>query len=243
MKKSELNQNIHLSEGNIKSKCDDNTTFLTWSLPSRKCCPYATEMCKKRCFAKKNETFKGVRDSRERNLEETQKESFVRDMINHFEYHLQRPKNKDRQIIVRIHTSGDFYNQEYFDKWVQIAKHFKVDNRIMFQAYTKSIRIVWNWIIGELNESFISEKDIQDGWDEINIHIVYSIWKDTNVNDLEIATEWLNTEKHTIQTFTALPKQEIEEAVNNGCFLCNGDCGSCKECYTGTSKKIVIVYH
>ena len=60
IKKSELNQNIHLSEGNIKSKGTEDTMFLTWSLPSRSTCPYATTECKKRCFAKKNESFKGV---------------------------------------------------------------------------------------------------------------------------------------------------------------------------------------
>lgn len=64
IKKSELNQNIHLSEGNIKSKCTDNIIFLTWSLPSRTTCPYATKMCKSKCFAKKNESFKRVRKSR-----------------------------------------------------------------------------------------------------------------------------------------------------------------------------------
>lgn len=243
MKKSELNQNIHLSEGNIKSKCDDSTTFLTWSLPSRKCCPYATEMCKKKCFAKKNETFTKVRESRERNLEETQKETFVKDMIKHFEYHLERLKNRDKQIIVRIHTSGDFYSQEYFSKWVLIAKHFKNNDKILFQAYTKSIRYVWEWIVGELSEEYITEQEVQDGWNEINIHIVYSIWHDTSKEDIRIATEWLNTEKTTLQTFTALPKNEIQQAVNEGAFLCNGDCGACKECYTGISKRIVIPYH
>ena len=68
IKKAELNQSIHLSEGNLASKGNDKIMFLTWSLPSRATCPYATETCKKRCFAKKNESFKSVRDSRNRNL-------------------------------------------------------------------------------------------------------------------------------------------------------------------------------
>ena len=71
IKKAELNPNIHLSEGNIKSKGTEDTMFLTWSLPSRSTCPYATTECKKRCFAKKNESFKNVRDSRNSNLAET----------------------------------------------------------------------------------------------------------------------------------------------------------------------------
>lgn len=243
MKKNELNHKIHLSEGNIKSKNTDEVLFLTWSLPSRECCPYSTELCRKKCFAKKNETFKTVRDSRHRNLEESKKDTFVKDMIKHFEYHLQRPKVQNKLIIVRIHTSGDFYSFDYFDKWVSIARHFRDNDKILFQAYTKSIKYVWDWIVGDLEEELITEQEVQDGLDEINIHLVYSIWNDTNIEDIKIATELLSTEDTTMQTFTALPKEEIEEAVKNGSFLCEGDCGHCKECYTGNSKKVVIPYH
>lgn len=240
IKKSELNQNIHLSEGNIKSKCTDDTMFLTWSLPSRATCPYATEMCKKRCFAKKNETFKTVRESRNRNLVETYKKTFVEDMIKHFEYQLQRPKAKDKLIIVRIHTSGDFYNVDYLVKWFKITKYFESNKNIMFQAYTKSMPIL---------EEYIEDMARMSGYDydrddyvavleeENNIHFVWSIWNDTPKEYTEYA-KFLN-----MQTFTALPKDEIDEAVKDGAFLCEGDCGNCKECYTGRSKEIVIPYH
>ena len=73
--------------------------------------------------------------------------------------------------------------------------------------------------------------------EDINIHFVWSIWHDTPVEYTEHA-KYLN-----MQTFTALPKEEIEAAVRNGAFLCEGDCGNCKECYTGKSKEIVIPYH
>lgn len=221
IKKSELNQNIHLSEGNIKSKCTDNIIFLTWSLPSRTTCPYATKMCKSKCFAKKNESFKRVRKSRQRNLDETSKDSFVEDMIKHFEYHLQRPKAKDKLIIVRIHTSGDFYCLDYFSKWVKIADYFKENDKILFQAYTKSMPILMDY--GNL--------------EDVNIHLVWSIWHDTPAEFTDKALEL------GLQTFTALPKDEVDEAINKGAFLCNGDCGTCKECYTGESKTIVIPYH
>ncbi|MCR1821316.1 GP88 family protein [Terrisporobacter muris] len=216
--KKDLNQNIHLSEGNMKSKGTNDTMFLTWSLPSRECCPYSTEMCRKKCFAKKNESFKTVRDSRRRNLEESKKDTFVRDMIEHLTYQLQRPKAKDKLIIVRIHTAGDFYSLEYLDKWIEISNFFK--DKILFQSYTKSMPI-------------IKERDINN----INIHFVWSIWHDTpkEYNDLAY--------KMNLQTFTALPKDEIEEATRNGAFLCEGDCGHCKECYTGKSEQIVIPYH
>lgn len=90
MNKKLLNKNIHLSEGNIKSKNTDNVSFLTWSLPCKITCPYATEMCKKRCFAQKNQYFKSVLASRTRNFEESKKDMFVSDMINHLEHQLDR---------------------------------------------------------------------------------------------------------------------------------------------------------
>lgn len=239
MKKSELNSNIHLSEGNIKSKGTDDIMFLTWSLPSVKCCPYSTEMCRKRCFAKKNETFKNVRYSRYRNLEESKKDTFVKDMIDHLSYQLQRPKAKDKLIIVRIHTSGDFYSKDYFEKWVSISDYFKNNDKIMFQAYTKSMPIIMDYMKWYENEYDVryGKEDYEFFIQTINIHLVWSIWEDTDEEYTELA-DWME-----LQTFIALPKNEIDEEVNKGAFLCEGDCGLCKECYTGDSKKIVIPYH
>lgn len=236
MKKSDLNQNIHLSEGNIKSKNTNEVVFLTWSLPSKITCPYATEMCKKRCFAKKNETFKCVRDSRHRNLEETKKETFVQDMINHLEYQLQRPKMKDKKMFVRIHTSGDFYSLNYLIKWINITEYFKGNNKILFQAYTKSMPILY-YYFEDYKSTYGNEFSNKDILEDINIHFVWSIWHDTP-KEYNIIAKLLE-----MQTFKALPKKEIDESVNNGAFLCNGDCGNCKECYTGKSKAIVIPYH
>lgn len=228
MKKKELNKNIHLSEGNMKSKETDDVLFLTWSLPSRKTCPYSTEMCRKRCFAKKNETFSGVRFSRERNLEETKKDTFVNDMINHLEYHLSRPKTKDKVIFVRINTSGDFYDLDCLKKWVCISEYFKGNKNILFQAYTKSMPILNQYLLSK-----DTEKDISD----INIKFVWSIWKDT-------PNEYTDTAlKMNMQIFKALPKDEVLLEEINGSFICKGNCGLCKECYTGKSPKIVIPYH
>ena len=233
--KTQLNTKIHLSQGNIKSKCTDDTVFLTWSLPSQKTCPYATALCKKKCFAKKNETFKTVMASRESNLDETQKETFINDMITHLEYHLQRPSIKNKKVFVRIHTSGDFYNLDYFKKWIIIADHFADNNNILFQAYTKSMPIILDFLREESKDDNI--ETMKQILKNINIHLVWSIWHDT---PKEYNT-WAY--KLEMQTFTALPKQEIEEEVNKGSFLCNGDCGNCKECYVGKSLQIVIPYH
>ena len=227
MNKNDLNKNIHLSEGNIKSKNTEDIIFLTWSLRSRLHCPYSTEMCKKRCFARKNESFKTVRESRDKNFEETKKESFVEDMINILNYQLQRPKTKNKKIFVRIHTSGDFYNLEYLEKWVEITNYFKNNKKILFQAYTKSMPILKKYL--ENNKAKLND---------INIHFVWSIWDDTPKQYTDYAKEI------GMQTFTALPKERIKnEIIENKSFLCEGDCGNCRQCYTGKIDKIVIPYH
>ena len=82
-----------------------------------------------------------------------------------------------------------------------------------------------------------SEEDYEFFIQSINIHLVWSIWHDTNEEYTDLAN-WMQ-----LQMFTALPKDEIQSAVSDGAFLCNSDCGTCKECYTGESKLIVIPYH
>jgi hypothetical protein len=42
---------------------------------------------------------------------------------------------------VRIHGSGDFYSQEYLDKWISIAK---INPSIRFYCYTKSLHLDWS---------------------------------------------------------------------------------------------------
>jgi hypothetical protein len=44
--------------------------------------------------------------------------------------------NKKKADAVRIHDSGDFYNNEYIEKWVNIAM---LNPNVNFYAYTKSI--------------------------------------------------------------------------------------------------------
>lgn len=50
------------------------------------------------------------------------------------------PKNVG---ICRIHVGGDFFNQEYFDAWLAVAKN---NPQILFYAYTKSLKFWLNRI-------------------------------------------------------------------------------------------------
>jgi hypothetical protein len=116
-------------------------TVYEWNLPTGWTCPFAKECLVKvdkvsgkftnksesfRCYSANAERFPAVRNHRWNNFEHV--------------------KNGNKPIIpteakaIRIHASGDFFNQQYFDMWIDIAK----DNPdVEFWAYTKSLNF---WI-------------------------------------------------------------------------------------------------
>lgn len=86
-----------------------------------------------RCFSASQEVlFKNVYLQRKHNLDKltsvANNKSAMVEMISN-----SIPK---RCGVVRLHVSGDFFNQVYFDAWLEVCK----DNpHILFYAYTKSL--------------------------------------------------------------------------------------------------------
>ena len=135
---------LKFSRGNAKLKKDT----AIFSLPAGHTCP-AAMLCKSmsnritgkltdgkdnvfRCYAATGENFfKNVRKSRWNNFEAL-KSLNLSGMINLIETSLPRKGIK----LVRIHSSGDFFSQTYFDAWLQVA----IQNpNIIFYGYTKSL--------------------------------------------------------------------------------------------------------
>lgn len=87
--------------------------------------------CELACFAKKAEIQYGehITDSRSANFKISQSKHFVK-LINSQIKGFRMPPE-----AIRIHEAGDFYNQEYLDKWKLIAYQNPV---IIFWAYTRS---------------------------------------------------------------------------------------------------------
>lgn len=224
--KNDLNPNIKVMDRNNKSKATDKVHFMLWNLPSIETCPYATELCKKHCFGAKQENGynPSIISSRANAYNESLKPNFAKDMINYIEWYLQKKKVENKVCFFRIHGTGDFYSLEYMKKWIEITDHFKNDNRIVFQCYTKSMP----YLLEVLKDRSI---------DEINIKIVWSIFDDTDPFYTAMA------KKLGLTTFTAKPKKDVPNLIENGYFLCEGDCGNCKACYKGKVPKIVIAFH
>lgn len=91
-------------------------------------CPFAKD-CIKFCYAKKGAyTWGNVKPLYEQRYNLTKSNIFI-EAINE--------SLKQKKVdILRIHDSGDFYSNEYVNKWITIAKENK---NIIFYAYTKSI--------------------------------------------------------------------------------------------------------
>lgn len=117
-----------------------------WNLPTGSSCPFAME-CKVtvdrqtgkfdihrgqyKCYAAGPERFPAVREHRWKNFEYVKNGGI--------------PVIPNKCNAVRIHAAGDFFNQSYFDMWVELCKQ---NPSVEFWAYTKSI----NYWIKRINE-------------------------------------------------------------------------------------------
>lgn len=199
-------QKLNVSRGNKKLISNDETLFLIWNLPAIKTCPYATEHCKAACYARKAEkVYPDCLPSREKNFNESRKETFTENMIYTIESALKNDRKK-RNIVFRIHESGDFYNREYAQKWLAIMRHFENNKKVVFIAYTKSFVY------------FDGEKLPK------NFKLRASIWDDTNEQQRRIVLD------NNWPIYTAVDKFQIGDKFTR--CRCK-DCATCKKCWQG----------
>jgi len=85
-----------------------------------------------RCYAAQNERFPTTRDMRWRNFDAV-RNAEVNEIASLITTAL--PKNAKR---VRIHGSGDFFNQKYFDAWLELCR---LHTDVLFWAFTKSVEL------------------------------------------------------------------------------------------------------
>jgi len=143
-------------------------TVYEWNLPTGHTCPFALECLVKvdrnsgkfkndsdgyRCYAASAERFPGVRNMRWNNFD------FVKNGGV--------PTIPKGVKAVRIHSSGDFFNQKYFDMWLKLCAENK---DIEFWAYTKSLKY-WVNRINEIPKNLVLTASYGGRSDElIKIH-------------------------------------------------------------------------
>jgi hypothetical protein len=146
-----------------KTKYYDGVVY-EWNIPSGFTCPSALECLIKvdrfsgkfnnksnayRCYSATQERFPAVRDHRWKNFD------FLRAGGT--------PKIPEKAKHIRIHMSGDFYSQAYFDMWLVICSfHPKVE----FWAYTKSLNF-WVNRLNSIPENLILTASRGGKWDHL----------------------------------------------------------------------------
>lgn len=115
-----------LSSGNLKLDAEIGV----WDLPCYKTCPESTEFCRKFCYAKKAEgQYDAPLKTRVKKYLTSLEGGFVDRMVDSI-------KQVEFQIV-RVHGSGDFYDEKYFKKWIEIAKRCP---ETQFFAFTKAYK-------------------------------------------------------------------------------------------------------
>jgi hypothetical protein len=122
-------------------------SVLCWSITPVESCPNCSD-CKDTCYALAPYTrWPNVRNAWDRNFNISKGGDFV-DKISD---QLERSKNVS---VVRIHVSGDFYSQEYINKWFRIISAFP---KIKFYTYTKTMELFdFSWILNLKNVNIIN---------------------------------------------------------------------------------------
>ncbi len=115
-----------------------------WSCPFAKLCLakvhpvtgllYTGPLAEFRCFATAPESmFKNTRESRHNNFN-LLKGKTVAEIVLLIDNEVKR--FSAQYVECRIHGSGDFFKQDYFDAWLKVAEMYP---NILFYAYTKAL--------------------------------------------------------------------------------------------------------
>lgn len=211
------NLTITTSDRNLKLVPNDKVKFIIWNLPAGSTCPYASNDCIKFCYAKKAERiYKTVKECRVNNYLASRDPDFILNMLKHIDGVMNKRTYKNAKAVVfRVHESGDFYSQGYFDKWLTIATIAGMAYKnLIFIAYTKSLRF-----IHDAPANFVIRSSLDNSTTDENKQL-------TAVLDLP-------TYK-AVNTFSNTP----------GVKKCRcEDCGTCLQCMTNKAKNIECEIH
>ncbi|WP_238537798.1 GP88 family protein, partial [Zavarzinella formosa] len=125
-----------------------------FGLPAVTTCPGRTLVCEGCCYALRSRfRFQSVKDRLAWNLEQIKRDDFCGRMTKEI--------RRKGCLVLRVHSSGDFFNPEYAEKWLWIMK--KVP-KPRYYWYSRSWRIAE---IAEVLEKMAALKQVR-GWHGID---------------------------------------------------------------------------
>ena len=202
-------QRIRFQSGNKKLAADDAIAFIIFSLPAVLTCPGATVECMRNCYARRDERFTSVRSSRIINYLISRRDDFESILENAIRNQIYtrkgtlRKRYQGKEIVFRIHESGDFYSDKYMLAWFHVAAKFP---EITFFTYTKSFKMY---------ERCMSERPN-------NFEVRASVWSDTTPEEIGTIA------RCGMSIYTAYDADGVQQAIDNGATRCT--CESCTKC-------------
>jgi hypothetical protein len=128
----------------IAESANDSYTLYNYGIPALKSvqglvtCPMAGQ-CAKGCYAQAGAYAWGnVQKAYEFRLLQSQQDNFVELLEKELAPKIKTAKRQEKQLVIRIHDSGDFYSVKYLRKWLTIIQR---NPSVTFYAYTKMIPI------------------------------------------------------------------------------------------------------
>ena len=138
-------------------------------------------------------------------------------MIDTITYYRNSKAFENKLMIVRIHESGDFFSQDYANKWVKVINHFRDDNTIKFMCYTKSLEYFKDIDVNSMK----------------NFSFIASVWDDTTESAKELIKE------KGYRVYTAVSSFENTDYSQCRC----ADCAHCMKCANNNVKAIACKIH
>lgn len=116
------------------------------SITGKIICPFA-DKCVKYCYAQKGAySWSNVKPAFEKRYEITKQDNFI-ELMN-------KEIKRKKVDFLRVHDSGDFYSNNYIQRWFKIANQ---NPNVNFYAYTKSIPLFKGLAIPENFDIIFSE--------------------------------------------------------------------------------------
>lgn len=180
-----------------------------FNLPRSTCLDYRTRLCNISCYAKRgNFSYPYVQKAMQHNLKQSKEPLFWKRVCLQIENIILDTGVKR----IRLHSSGEFYDKQYYKKWVKVTKSFP---DIKFLAYTRNT-------------------DIDFSTAPNNFVIYFSVDESTRKTNKSCKLKsYLDT------TSTGVSKHLARHPTIENGYICNSHCHECTYCWKGV-KNIVF---
>jgi hypothetical protein len=132
-----LVKNSKIKNSNSDQEAVFNFGITAYQTPEGfKTCPMAGS-CAKGCYATQGTyAWDNVSQAYYKRFKLTLTSDFVPTMHKAIQTKLKTAKRQGKQLIIRVHDSGDFYSLAYVQKWFRLMK---LNPEVQFYAYTKMV--------------------------------------------------------------------------------------------------------